>query len=88
MNESNNSVMSMAQFIFSHPELQMLTPRVWQTHYEDECKSENKICSFSSLRRYPCLVRIEKAGRYNLYGSAKIPASTMTMVNNNVTKSS
>ena len=72
MNE--NYVMKMAKFIHSHPELQMLPPRVWRTHYEDECKEEMRISSFSSLKQYPSLVRIHKPYRYNLYGSAKIPA--------------
>lgn len=71
---SENYVMKMAKFIHSHPELQMLPPRVWRTHYEDECKEEMKINSFSSLKQYPSLVRIHKPYRYNLYGSAKIPA--------------
>ena len=69
-----NHVMKMAKFIHSHPELQMLPPRVWRTHYEDECKEEMKISSFTSLKQYPSLVRIHKPYRYNLYGSAKIPA--------------
>lgn len=69
-----NYVMKMAKFIHSHPELQMLPPRVWRTHYEDECQEEMKISSFSSLKQYPSLVRIDKPYRYNLYGSAKIPA--------------
>lgn len=72
MNE--NYVMKMAKFIHSYPELQMLPPRVWRTHYEDECKEEMRISSFSSLKQYPSLVRIHKPYRYNLYGSAKIPA--------------
>ena len=72
---SSNHVMKMAKFIHSHPELQMLPPRVWRTHYEDECKEEIRISSFSSLKQYPSLVRIHKPYRYNLYGSAKIPAS-------------
>ena len=71
---SSNHVMKMAKFIHSHPELQMLPPRVWRTHYEDECKEEIGISSFSSLKQYPSLVRIHKPHRYNLYGSAKIPA--------------
>ena len=69
-----NYVMKMAKFIHSHPELQMLPPRVWRTHYEDECKEEMRISSFSSLKQYPSLVRIHKPAHYSLYGSAKIPA--------------
>ncbi|MGL4881082.1 MAG: hypothetical protein ACRC8K_08445, partial [Waterburya sp.] len=65
-------------FIHSHPELQMLPPRVWRTHYEDECKQENRTYAFSSLRQYSSLVRIQKLGRCNLYGSAKIPAKVLS----------
>ena len=79
MNE--NHVMKMAKFIHSHPELQMLPPRVWRTHYEDECKQEIKIASFSALKQYPSLVRIHKPSRYNLYGSAKIPAPAKVLSN-------
>ena len=75
-----NYVMKMAKFIHSHPELQMLPPRVWRTHYEDECKEEMKISSFSSLKQYPSLVRIHKPARYNLYGSAKIPAPAKAVI--------
>lgn len=75
---SENHVMLMAKFIHSHPELQMLPPRVWRTHYEDECKQENRTYAFSSLRQYSSLVRIQKSNRYHLYGSAKIPAKILS----------
>ncbi|MGL5077419.1 MAG: hypothetical protein ACRDBG_16550 [Waterburya sp.] len=56
----------------------MLPPRVWRTHYEDELKQENRTYAFSSLRQYSSLVRIQKSGRCNLYGSAKIPAKVLS----------
>ena len=74
---SENYVMSMAKFIHGHPELQMQPPRVWRMHYEDECQQKNKIYAFSSLKQYSSLVRIQKSGRYHVYGSAKIPAKVL-----------
>lgn len=74
---SDNNTILMAKFIHSHPELQMQPPRIWRTHYEDECKHENKIYSFSVLKQYSSLVRIQKLGRNSLYGSAKIPAKVL-----------
>lgn len=67
----------MAKFIHSHPELQMQSPRVWKTHYEDECQEENKIYAFTALKQYSSLVRVQRLGRNHLYGSAKIPAKVL-----------
>lgn len=83
---SNNSVMLMAKFIFSHPEYQMRTPREWKIHFEDEFGEENTIYSFSPLKQYPSLVRIERNGRNSLYGSAKLSGSIP--LNQNTAKSS
>lgn len=74
---NSNYIMLMAKFIHSHPELQMQTPRVWKTHYEDECQEENKIYAFTALKQYSSLVRIQRIGRNHLYGSAKIPAKVL-----------
>ena len=70
-----NHLMAMAEFIHSHPEHQMQPSRIWRTHYEDECKEENKAYSFSALKQYPILVKIRKTGRNNCYGSAKLPSN-------------
>ena len=67
----------MAEYIHSHPEHQMQPPRVWRTHYEDECKEKNKAYSFSALKQYPTLVKISSKGRNNLYGSAKLPSDAV-----------
>ena len=75
---TENSVMTMAKFIHSHPEHQMQPPRVWRTHYEDECGRGNNIYSFSALKQYPSLVRIQKTGRNSFYGSAKLPAKVLS----------
>lgn len=56
----------------------MQPPRVWRTHYEDECGTENNIYSFSALKQYSSLVRIQKSGRYHVYGSAKLPAQVLS----------
>lgn len=74
---AKNHLMAMAEFIHSHPEHQMQPPRVWRTHYEDECKEENKAYSFSALKQYPTLVKIRKSGRNNCYGSAKLPSDVV-----------
>ncbi len=84
---SSNMLMLMAEFIHTHPEHQMQPPRVWQLHYQDECKKENSAYSFSALRQYPTLVRIKKVGRNNLYGSAKLPVSVMEEVKQTKTNS-
>ena len=73
-----NHLMAMAEFIHSHPEHQMQPPRVWRTHFEDECNQENKAYSFSALKQYPTLVKISSNGRNNLYGSAKLPADSVS----------
>ena len=70
--------MLMAKFIHSHPELQMQPPRVWKTHYEDECQEENKTYAFTALKQYSSLVRIHRLGRNHLYGSAKIPTKVIS----------
>ena len=55
----------------------MQPPRVWRTHYEDECKEKNNAYAFSALRKYPTLVKITSLGRNNLYGSAKLPSDVV-----------
>ena len=73
-----NNVMEMGQFIFARPELLMLTPRVWRSHYQDEYQVECKLQSFSTaLKQYPSLVQIRPLGRYNIYGSAKLSDETI-----------
>lgn len=75
----SKNVLSMAEFIYTHPEYRFLKPQIWKIHYRLECGVENGISCFKVLQQYSTLVQtkpIHEDGSYSVYASAQITEET------------